>query len=117
MPVPTAPVYPETIARTDCDSREHPSHVTIELFQGKYRVHNYFWDGVKYQSNTVGARYGYLSLAAARKAYFRQIGKNKENWLRQEDRKREVAAMIQALTPTPAPKPRIRLMAIARQID
>jgi hypothetical protein len=111
------------IARTDCDSREHPAHVTITVFQGKYRVYDYFWDGMKYQSNVVGARYGYLSLAAARKAYVRQIGQNKENAARTLADKQRVAAVIAALTPqAPAPqpaqvKPRIRLMAVARQID
>jgi len=105
--------YPETIARMTMDEREHPESVTIERHQGKYRVHTSFWDGTKYQSQAVGARYGYKLLTLAEKAYRAEIA---SIVVRQEKIAAAKAATQRMLDALTTPKPRVSIPAIARQI-
>ena len=57
----------QTILRIPVNTDEHPNLILVQEHMGSYRVRNSFWDGTKYQSHSVGARYGYKHESRARK--------------------------------------------------
>jgi hypothetical protein len=107
-------MYPETIEKAIIDSREHPEMAILELFQGKYRIYNSFWDGVKYQSHSVGARYGYKNITIAKKTFDAHVAKCREQRAYVEACQRENAERMAALARQS--KPRIRLMPTVREV-
>ena len=103
-------MYPTTIVKTLIDEREHPEMVLIEQSHDRYYVRNYFWDGVTYQFQAVGNRYGYDKLVYAQRAHDKQVARCLASKASREARTQHAQDVVRGL------KPRVRLAAIAKQI-